>query len=149
MDLSKLEPTDVPEKRPGMSDTEWAIEWVLSRRGSKAYKAGVYMFKTGGSVAIPALVEAACESERKPAHRVRLLDVILETGGPLSAEDFSVLLKLLDHRSRKVSDKAREVLRTLCPDGRPPLVPPEILEPFSTACYRHVDKAKKLLGIAR
>lgn len=148
MDLSKLKPTDVPERRPGMSDTQWAIEWVLARRGSKAHGAGLYILKTGEAAAIPALVEAASQSDRKPAHRVRLLDVILEIGGPLSAEDYSVLRKLLGHRSRKVSDKAEEVLRSLCPDGPPPLIPLEILEPFNAACYRMVDKAKKMLGVA-
>jgi hypothetical protein len=147
MDLAKLKPTDLPERRPGMTETEWVLEMLLSRKGSKAHKAGRHILLTGGSAAIPLLINAAVMETRKPAHAIRLLELMLEIGGSLSGEDYSRLVELSHHRSEKVSDKAQEVLLTLCPDGPPPLIPPEILKPIIDDCYRQADEVKRRFGL--
>jgi len=147
MDLSRLKPSDLPERRPGMTEGEWVLEMLVSRKGSKAYKTGRHILLAGGSAALPLLVAAAIDETRKPAHAIRLLELVVEIGGSLSAEDYSRLVGLSHHRSEKVSDKAQEVLVTLCPDGPPPLIPPEILKPILDDCYRQADEVKRRFGL--
>jgi hypothetical protein len=117
MDLSKLKPKDLPERRPGMSETDWVLEMVLARKGSKAYKAGMHILTTGGSAAIPVLIKAALARDRKPAHCVRLLDLILQIGQPLSAKDCSRLGTLVIHGSCKACEKMVEVIVALGTEG--------------------------------
>ena len=148
MDFSKLKPEDFPEQRPGASQVECVIEWVLARKGSKAHKAGVYILTRGGPKLIPDLARAACNPDRKPAHCIRLLDVILEIGGPLSTDSYSELCELLYHRSEKVADKVKEVLTTLGPDEPPALLPPELLEQYVEDCRRQVGEVNRLFGLA-
>jgi len=131
MDLSKLREKDLPEQRPGMSNTDWIIEWILARKGSKACDAGRHAMLTAGAPAISVLIENASHPNRRPTHRVRLLDMVIEIGGPLAINDYMALLQLVQNSSsKKVAEKAFDVLVTLCPEGPPSIVPKEILEPM-------------------
>lgn len=117
MDLSKLKPKDLPERRPGMCETDWVLEMLLARKGSKAHKAGMHILTTGGSAAIPVLISYALARDIKPAHCVRLLDLILQIGEPLSAKHCSSLATLLIHGSSKACEKMVEVIVTLGAEG--------------------------------
>ena len=130
MDLSKIKATDLPVRQPGSTDVEWVLEMLLTRRGSTAYKLAIYVFSNTEVSPNTALIDAATETDRTIAHRLRFLEALIAINRPLTKKEYGSVYSLLTHRSSRLRQKAEEVLTTLCPDGPPPWMPPEVMQEF-------------------
>lgn len=98
-----------------------------------------------GPLAVDVLAEEATKPRRKAEHRVRILEVVLQIGGPLGPKAYRDIATLTEHGAKKVHRKAEEVLQTLSPEGPPPLVPPEVLQPFMETGRRVAAAAAQML----
>lgn len=66
----------------------------------------------GGNVVRPLLIEAALPGKRAD-HRIRILDVVMRIGAPLSVDDFFIVTALTSHPVERVARKAGELMVAL------------------------------------
>jgi hypothetical protein len=115
-----------PTADPPLNGHALLMEWLRTKNAQKN-QAAAWVLCRVGPMSIEFLVEEALKPGNRPDHRVRILDVIQQIGGPLKAKEYYAIAKLQEYSAAKVRDKAAEVLRTLSPDGPPSLVPPEVM----------------------
>ena len=72
---------------PHSGDLDLMIAWLGGTDEEKVEKATTILFRIGKPI-VKYLVQAAMKSDRRPKHRVRLLDIVQQIGQPLGVDEF-------------------------------------------------------------
>lgn len=97
---------------PDTSYFSLMIEWLRTKDKEKNEAATAILCRLGQPV-VEFLVQEVVGPQKRPDHRVRILDVIQQIGTPLGPQEYFGITSLLAHRSVKVRVKAAEVLDAL------------------------------------
>ena len=94
------------------------VRWLSSKDFQKREKA-IAMFCQVGKGIVPALIQETIRPGKRSQHRIAILEVIEQIGGPVGFDDMCRLQSLLGQRAPSVCQKAAEVIMSLGPGGPP------------------------------
>jgi hypothetical protein len=106
------------EPRPGEGRFDTLVRLLGSKDPQTRQEAAAMLRQVGKPVAPPLVIEAIKPGKR-PQHRIAILDVVQQIGGPLGPDDMFRLQDLLRHRDPAVCRKAEQVIMSMAPGGMP------------------------------
>jgi len=108
----------ITEPRPGEGRFDTLIR-LLGLEDPQTRQEAAAMFCQVGKPAVKALIQEACKRGRQSQHRIAILSVVEQIGGPLDFKEMFSLQSLLGHRDPDVREKAVEAIMSLSPGGVP------------------------------
>lgn len=106
------------ELLPGENEFDFLVRWLSLDDRQKNQFAITVLCRLGLRFA-PPLILAAIRDGKPPRHRIAILDVVQQIGGPLGLNELMNLQSLLRHRSLGVRSKAAQVIMAVGPCGLP------------------------------
>ena len=104
--------------RPSQGRFDLLIKWLGLKDPQKKGEA-VSLLCRAGRLATPLLVQEAIKSGKRSQHRIAILDVVQQIGGPLGMDELLNLQSLIQHRDPGVRQKAEQVIMAVGPCGLP------------------------------
>ncbi len=95
------------EPRPGEGRFD-ALVRLLGSKDPQTRQEAAAMLRQAGKPAAPPLVNEAIKPGKRSHHRIAILDVVQQIGGPLGPDDMSRLQDLLRHRDPCVSARNQQ-----------------------------------------
>lgn len=102
---------------PAGSRFAMVVAWLVDQDERKR-EAAVSILGRLGEPGVPHLVQEAIGANKQAEHRIALLDIIQQIGGPLELDDSVKLRTLFFHRDPAVRDKAEAVGRFMYRGGQ-------------------------------
>jgi hypothetical protein len=109
---------DSISKEPHNGSFDLVVGWLDERDQTKREVAASILLGVGKPVVEFLILEAA-KPDKRSEHRVRLLDLVQQIGGPLGPAEFFKLQALLRDHAPTVRRKAEEVIMSMSPCGVP------------------------------
>ena len=106
------------EPRPGEGRFDTLIR-LLGQKDPQTRQEAAAMFCQVGKQAVPPLIREVLKPGKRSQHRVAILDVVQQIGGPLGFDEMSGLQLLLRNRALDVREKAERVIISLRPGDMP------------------------------
>ena len=106
------------EEGPHRGNLDLVIGWLDGQDKEKLEKA-ISILRRLGKPVVAFLILAAAKPGKRSEHRVRILDLVQQIGGPLGMVEMCGLQSLLQHDDPNVRAKAERVIMSMSPGGIP------------------------------
>jgi hypothetical protein len=108
----------ITEPCPGEGRFDTLIR-LLGVKDQQLRQDAAAMFCQVGKPIVPTLVHEAQRPGRRQQHRIAILDVVQQIGGPIEPDALFGLQSLLRHHDAAISAKVEQVIMSLSPGGVP------------------------------
>jgi hypothetical protein len=106
------------ESRPDKGRFDILVLWLALKNPQKN-QAAVAILRHLGKPAVPLLIHEAIKPGKRAHHRIAILEVVRQIGGPVGLDEMLGLQSLLRHRNLGVRQKAERVIMSMSTGGVP------------------------------
>ena len=113
-DISLKPAFDALLEKPEGEQLRLLIEYVGSQNTQKSALAAHLLIGAGPGI-VPLLIREAFARVKRPAHAVRLLDIVSRIGGPVDADNWMLIAAARALPNKRISDRCSRLLVELGP----------------------------------